>query len=63
MRSSTRQPRVRKRPPSILEQQRRYDRTNSIATEVILGSPEKHPAFMVDWARRFVERRAEEAKQ
>jgi hypothetical protein len=37
-----------------------YDAGNKRSARRILESPEQHPAFMVDWARRFQRRRAEE---
>ena len=36
---------------------------NRVAAEVILSSPEKHPAFMLSWARRFQQRRAAEQRE
>ena len=53
----------RRRPLSISEKRRRYDATNRVAAEVILGAPRRHTPFQRDWARRFLARRAEEVKQ
>jgi len=46
-------------PPSKTKRSR-YDRDNSIAARVILDNQDRHPNFMVEWARQFTARRAEE---
>ena len=38
----------------------RYDRDNELAANVIIESPEQHSQFQLDWAERFLRRRAEE---
>ncbi len=42
------------------QQRERWERDNRAAANVILGAPEKHPAFMRQWATRFMQRRTEE---
>ena len=42
---------------------RKFDRQNETAARIILSEPERHTQFQLDWARRFLARRAEEAKQ
>ena len=41
-------------------QRKRWDAANLAAANVILGAPEKHPAFMREWAERCVARLDEE---
>ncbi len=39
---------------------RDYDRSNAEAAGLILASPQTYGEFMVDWAKRFRQRRADE---
>ena len=36
-----------------------YDRQNAEAAAVILANPERHSRFQMDWAQRFLRRRAQ----
>ena len=40
----------------------RYDHDNELAARVILEAPNRHASFLVDWARAFLRRRAEESR-
>ena len=42
---------------------RAYDQQNATAAAVILASPEQHTRFQIDWARRYIARRAEEIRE
>ena len=42
---------------------RRHERQNETAAQIILSEPGKHSAFMVTWAERFQQRRAEEQRE
>ena len=37
-----------------------WDASNLAAARIILDAPEKHTRLMIDWATRFMARRAEE---
>ena len=63
MRSNSTQLGRRRRPPTIAGQRRHWDAKNLVAARVITSSPEQHTPLQRDWARRFLARRAEEAKQ
>ena len=40
-----------------------YDQQNDQAARLILGDPERHSDFQIDWARRYTARRAEESRE
>ncbi len=39
---------------------RKYDRQNDVAAAVILGNPDRHSRFQVEWATRYTARRSAE---
>jgi len=41
----------------------KYDQQNDQAAEIILGAPERHTRFQIDWARRYAARRAQESRE
>ena len=41
-------------------QRDKWDRDNLRAAKLILSEPERHSRVMIDWATRFMQRRAEE---
>ena len=59
MRSKWAARRAADRPPSK-GKTARYDRENSIAAAAILAEPDRHPKFMQEWAKRFMQRQARE---
>lgn len=49
------------RPPK--NEKRTHDEQNAEAAAVILDHPDRHPAFMCVWARRFMQRRTAELSE
>ena len=55
-----RQMRGRRSPRNLLAA---YDQSNNQAAEIILGAPERHTRFQIDWAQRYTARRAQESRE
>jgi hypothetical protein len=47
---------------SLRELTRRYDQQNDEAAAIILAALEESAPFMIDWARRYQARRAQESR-
>ena len=42
---------------------RDFDQQNTSAAAVILSAPDENPRFLIDWAKAFMQRRAQEGRE
>ena len=41
----------------------KYDQQNDEAAALILSAPDQNPRFMIDWPRRYTDRRVQESHE